>query len=72
MAARSLRAERFCSAEPVKLARIPTNDSFGDSQKWGSKFIREWIDRNEATVLKSTSPRYTEIIDQAIKGKYYR
>jgi hypothetical protein len=70
MEAKRSRAERFCSGEPVRLVTVPMNNSFGDPRKWGSKFIVQWIDRNEAIALR-VPPCLTEILDQAIKGSYF-
>jgi hypothetical protein len=67
MEASRSRAERFCSAEPVRLVTIPTNNSFGDPRKWGSKFILQWIDRNEAIAL-AYPRRWSEILEHAIQG----
>ncbi len=64
------RAERFCNTESVRLATDhPVNNSFEGPQKWGSKFIIEWMDRNGAAT--ATPPRWSEIIEQAVTGIYF-
>jgi hypothetical protein len=69
MEARRSRAERFCSAEPLRLAINPTTTSFHGSQKWGCIFIAKWVDQNEAIALKFPTP-WSELLDQTIKGDY--